>query len=61
MRCGVHPAIADRILGHGDKKKSRQSLYLTISGQDLLDAVDRMKSDEGEAEIWVTERKNWEN
>ncbi len=45
MRSGVHPAIADMILGHGDKKKSLQSLYLTISDQDLLDATDRMKFD----------------
>ncbi len=43
MRSGVHPAIADMIVGHGDKKKSLQSLYLTISDQDLLDAIDRMK------------------
>jgi integrase len=45
MRSGVHPAIADMIVGHGDKKKSLQSLYLTISDQDLLDAIDRMKFD----------------
>jgi integrase len=43
MRSGVHPAIADMILGHGDKKKSLQSLYLTISDQDLVDAIGRMK------------------
>jgi integrase len=46
MRSGVHPAIADMILGHGDKKKSLQSLYLTISDQDLVDAVDRMRFNE---------------
>lgn len=50
MRSGVHPAIADAILGHGDKKKSLQSLYLTISDQDLLDAVDKMRFDGEEAE-----------
>lgn len=27
----------------GDKKKSLQSLYLTTSDHDLLDAIDRMK------------------
>jgi hypothetical protein len=43
MRSGVHPAVADAILGHGDKKKSLQSLYLTISDQDLIDAIDRME------------------
>ncbi len=50
MRGGVHPAIADAILGHGDKKKSLQSLYLTISDQDLLDAIDRMKFNGEESE-----------
>ncbi len=49
MRSGVHPAVADMIVGHGDKKKSLQSLYLTISDQDLVDAVDKMRFD-GEAE-----------
>lgn len=43
MRSGVHPAVADMILGHGDKKKSLESLYLTISDQDLRDAIDRMR------------------
>jgi integrase len=50
MRSGVHPAIADAILGHGDKKKSLESLYLTISDQDLLDAIDRMKFNGEESE-----------
>jgi len=50
MRSGVHPAIADAVLGHGDKKKSLQSLYLTISDQDLLDAIDRMKFNGEESE-----------
>jgi hypothetical protein len=53
-----YPAIADSILEHGDKKKSLQSLYLTIGDQDLLDAIARMKFDSGETEIWVTERGN---
>jgi hypothetical protein len=48
-----YPAIADAILGHGDKKKSLQSLYLTISDQDLPDAIDRMRSDKRETEMWV--------
>jgi hypothetical protein len=50
MRSGVHPAIADAILGHGDKKKSLQSVYLTISDQDLPDAIDRMKFNGEESE-----------
>ncbi len=41
MRSGVHPAIADMILGHSDKKKSLQGLYLTISDAELVDAIDR--------------------
>ncbi len=45
MRSGVHPAIADMIVGHVDKKKSPSSLYVTISDQDLLDAIDRMRFD----------------
>ena len=53
MRSGVHPAIADTILGHGDKKKSLQSLYMTISDDDLIRAIDTMRFDVGETAIWV--------
>lgn len=45
MRSGVHPVIADMIVGHGDQKNDVQSLYLTVSDQDLLDAVDKMRFD----------------
>ena len=38
---------------HGDKKKSLQSLYMTISDDDLIRAIDMMKFDKGETEIWV--------
>ncbi|MFC1833832.1 hypothetical protein ACFL2Q_03740 [Thermodesulfobacteriota bacterium] len=58
MRSGVHPAIADMIVGHGNRKKDIQSLYLTISDADLLAAIDAMEFDTGETEIWVTERGN---
>ncbi|MFC1833830.1 hypothetical protein ACFL2Q_03730 [Thermodesulfobacteriota bacterium] len=58
MRSGVHPAIADMILGHGNRKKDVQSLYLTVSDADLLAAIDAMEFDHGETEIWVTERGN---
>jgi hypothetical protein len=51
--CGVHPAIADAILGHGDKNKALQSLYLTISDDDLIRAIDMMRFDVGDTEIWV--------
>jgi hypothetical protein len=38
-------------LGHGDKKKSLQSLYLTLSDEDLIKAIDMMKLDVGETEM----------
>lgn len=57
VRSGVHPAIADAILGHGDKKKSLQSLRMTISDDDLIRSIDMMKFDTGETEIRV--RKLW--
>ena len=53
MRSGVHPLIADAILGHGDRKKTVQSLCLSISDADLLSAIDRMKFDKGETEIFA--------
>src|SRR5271157_1906870 len=53
MRSGVHPLIADAIVGHGDRKKTVQSLYLSISDADLIDAIDRMTFDKGETEIFV--------
>ena len=53
VRSGVHPAIADAILGHGDKQKALQSLYLTISDDDLTQAIDMMKFDVRDTEIWV--------
>ncbi len=56
MRSEVHPLIADAIVGHGDRKKTVQRLYLSISEADLLNAIDRMKFDVGETEIWVTKR-----
>jgi hypothetical protein len=51
VRTGVHPAIADSILGHGHKKKSLQSLYMTISDVDLIRASDMMRFDIGTMEI----------
>jgi hypothetical protein len=53
MRSGVPGYIADAIVGHGNKKKSLQALYLNISDQQLLDAVDMMKFDTGETDIRV--------
>ncbi len=57
MRSRVHPAIADAIVGHGNKKKDVKNLYISISDVDLLDAIDRMRWDAGETEIRVTARK----
>jgi integrase len=53
MRSGVPGYIADAIVGHGDKKKSLQALYMNISDKQLLDAVDMMKFDVGETDIRV--------
>jgi len=53
MRSGVHPLIADAIVGHGDRKKTVESLYLSISDTDLLNAIDRMTFDKGDTEIFV--------
>lgn len=53
MRSGVRGYIADAIVGHGNKKKSLRALYLNISDQQLLDAVDMMKFDKGETDIRV--------
>jgi hypothetical protein len=42
MRSGVHPAIADIIVEHGNRKQDVQSLYLSISDADLPEAIDAM-------------------
>jgi hypothetical protein len=56
VRRRVYPYIADAIPGHHDKKKRRPALYLTISDEDLLAAIDMMKFDVGETDIRV---KRW--
>jgi integrase len=53
MRSGLHPLIADAIVGHGDRKKDVRSVYLSISDEDLVREIDRMRFDLGETEIWV--------
>jgi hypothetical protein len=40
-------------LGHGDKRKSLQNLYLTLSDDDLIRVIDMMKFDIGDTEIRV--------
>lgn len=47
MHSGIHPAIADMIVGHGKRKKDVQSLYLSISDADLLEAIDKMEFNHG--------------
>lgn len=58
MHSRFHPVIADMIVRHGNRKKDVQSLYLTVSDADLVAAIDSMKFDSGETEIWVAERGN---
>lgn len=52
MRSGVHPVIADAIVGHGDRKKDVRSLYLSINDEDLVREIDRLTFDHGKTEIW---------
>jgi len=51
-RSGLHPLIADAIVGHGDRKKDVKSLYLTINDEDLVREIDRLTFDHGKTEIW---------
>lgn len=50
---GVHPAIADAILAHGEKKKSLQSLHMTISDDDPIRAIYVAKLNIGETEMRI--------
>ncbi len=49
--------MTDAILGHGDKKESLKSFYITISDADPIRAIDMMKFDTGDTEIGV--QKTW--
>ena len=49
-------AIADAIVGNGNKKTDVKNLYVSISDADLLDAIDRMMWDNGETEIRVSQK-----
>jgi integrase len=53
MRSRLYPLIVDSIVGHGDRRKDVRSLYVTISDEDLVQEIDRMRFDLGETEIWV--------
>ncbi len=48
----AYPAIADAILGRGDKKRDVKSLYLAINDADLVREIDRLTFDHGRTEIW---------
>ena len=51
MRCRLYPIIVDSIVGHGDRRKDVRSLYVSISDEDLVKEIDRMRFDVGETEI----------
>ncbi len=36
MRSGLHPLMADAVVGHGDRKKDVKSVYLTIRDRELV-------------------------
>jgi hypothetical protein len=51
MRSGLHPLIADAIVGHADRKEDVKCLYLTISDEDLVREIDLLTLDHGETDI----------
>lgn len=56
MTSRISGYIAASIAWDGDKKKSSQALYMNISDQQLLDAVDTMRFDKGETDIRVRKK-----
>ena len=57
MRSGLHPIIADAIVGHGDRKKDVKCLNLAINDADLVGEFDKLTFDHGETEIWLSNSK----
>jgi hypothetical protein len=53
MRSRLYPLFVYSIVGHGDRRKDVRSLYVTISDEDLVGEIDRMRFDVGATEIWV--------
>lgn len=53
MRSGMDFEIRDTIMGHALKKKDVSRTYGRISDEDLIRAVDGMRFDHGETDIWV--------
>ncbi len=52
MRNGLHPLIADSVVGRGDRKKGVKSVYLAINDADLVREIERLTFDHGKTEIW---------
>jgi hypothetical protein len=52
MKSRLDKDIRDVIVGHGNKKKSPSSVYLSISDEDLVWEIDRLTFDHGKTEIW---------
>jgi hypothetical protein len=52
MRSHLDKDIRDAIVGHGNKKKSPSSVYLSVSDEDLIREIDRLTFDHGKTEIW---------
>ncbi len=50
MRSGIHPLIAETILGHST---GIAGVYTRVSDDDLRQAIDSMQFDFGGTEIWV--------
>ena len=44
------PLIVDSIVGHGDRRKDVRSLYVSVSDEDLVREIDRMKFDQWETD-----------
>lgn len=57
MRSGIDSRISERILGHALKKKDVSGRYLSVSDEDLIRAIDRMRFDHGETKIWLNRQE----
>jgi hypothetical protein len=53
----MHPEIQESILGHSTRTKGVSERYGRISDAELLQAIDLMKVDNGNTEIWVATEK----
>jgi hypothetical protein len=51
MRNRLSPLIVDSIVGHGNRRKDVGSLYVSVSDEDPVREIDRMRFDLGETEI----------